>query len=110
CAPIRASHAHGVDRTVGPIMRGGSLSSARVMVPPRDILDYLVAELRVGARAPEDVLTHFRDAWLWDEASASQLRTDIREAHDVGRLTDAEAGDLSRGVETWLMSMSDDEP
>ena len=80
------------------------------MVPPRDILDYLVAELRVGARAPEDVLTHFRDAWLWDETFASQLRTDIREAHDVGRLTDVEAGDLSRGIETWLMSMSDDDP
>ena len=79
------------------------------MIPPREILDYLVAELRVGARAPEDVLSHVRDAWVWDEASASRLRADIHEAHDDGRLTEAEAGDLSRGIESWLGSMSDDD-
>jgi serine/threonine protein kinase len=79
------------------------------MIPPREILDYLVAELRVGARAPEDVLSHVREAWVWDEASATRLRTDIREAHGGGRLTDAEAGELSRGVEAWLESMADDD-
>jgi serine/threonine protein kinase len=80
------------------------------MIPPRDILDYLVAELRVGARAPADVLSHLRVAWTWDVASASQLRSDIREARDGGRLSEAEAGDLSRGIETWLDAMSEDDP
>lgn len=80
------------------------------MIPPRDILDYMVAELRVGARAPEDVLAHVRDAWVWDEVTASRLQADIHEAHDGGRLTDAEAGDLTRGIEAWLSSMADDDP
>ncbi|HXW10165.1 MAG TPA: serine/threonine-protein kinase, partial [Steroidobacteraceae bacterium] len=80
------------------------------MIPPRDILDYMVAELRVGARAPEDVLAHVRDAWVWDEATAGQLQADIHEAHDGGRLTDAEAGDLSRGIDAWLLSMADEDP
>jgi serine/threonine protein kinase len=80
------------------------------MIPPRDILDYLVAELRVGARAPADVLSHIRHAWIWDEGAASRLQADIREAHDGGRLTDAEAGDLSLGMEAWLTSMADDDP
>ena len=80
------------------------------MIPPRDILDYLVAELRVGARAPADVLSHLRDAWIWDQDAASQLQADIREAHDGGRLTDAEAGDLDRAMDAWLTSMADDDP
>jgi serine/threonine protein kinase len=81
------------------------------MIPPKDILDYLVAELRVGASAPEDVLSHVREAWVWDETSTRRLQADIREAHDGGRLTDAEAGGLSRGIEAWpLDSILDDDP
>lgn len=80
------------------------------MIPPREILDYLVAELRVGARAPAEVLSDVRDSWTWDDISTGHLRRDIWEAHGDGRLTDAEAGELSRGMDAWLASMADDDP
>jgi serine/threonine protein kinase len=107
---IRGTRFNGGKRTVGPIMEDGSLSRARDMIPPREILDYLVAELRVGARTPAEVLSDVRDSWTWDDISTGHLRRDIWEAHDDGRLTDAEASALSRGMDAWLASMADDDP